>query len=855
MDQEMAFHLEMATRRNVERGMTPDAARRQARLAFGSAETFKEEGREANRARVAENLVADIRYALRSLRRSPAFTVAAVLTLALGIGASSAMFTVVDAVLLRPLPIPHPEDVSYLGWEWSPGNHIAALTDVEYEFVRDHNRAFEAVAAYRTYEAQIGDESKAQPARGLQVTGGFLQALGFGPRRGRAFDARELDVGGPAVVILSDGLWRTRFGADSLILGQRVRLDGAPHTVVGILSPDFRFPSAPHHSDFLLPLVVQANPADEGNNTDVLARVRHGTSKAARDADMRVLSESFRAAHPSLAGSGSFRLFTHTEVHVGSVLRRTLWVLFGAVSLVLLIACANTATLLLVRASARQREIAVRASIGASPARILQQLLTEGVVLSLTAALLGVLLGALALRGFLAAAPTSLPAAVDPGIDLRVLAYAILMTVVTGMIFGLAAGVPALRAGLQSLLSGGRNGATTGGTRVREALIFLQASVAVLLLSGTALLTASFAKLIRVDPGFEADRVIAVRLGVLPKTYDPARRDLLVDRLLERIRAMPAVERAAAAPSLPLERGMNFPVDVAERTDLAIGAVELRFVSPGYLATLGIPLRSGRDFGETDIAGAEPVAIVNEAFARHFWQDSPPVGRAIQVGHFRDRWRVGPGARHQTRVIGVAADIHELALDRPARPTVLLPRAQASQGTPVLLVRGSSSALVDALRAAVVAEEAQLAPVVERLSAVVSRSVAAPRFRTLIVAAFAVFSLVLAGIGIYGVIASGVQHRRREIALRIALGASQAGVASVVVRRCLASVAGGALVGLVTFWATRRVLSSWLYDIAPGDPRVLAVAIMVLTLVAAVASWVPARRATHIDPAAALRLD
>ncbi|MGH7464584.1 MAG: ABC transporter permease, partial [Longimicrobiales bacterium] len=684
MDQEMEFHVEMATKRNMERGMSPESARRQANLAFGSVDGFREAAREAQRARVAEDVVSDIRFALRSLRRSPSFTVAAVLTVALGIGASTAMFTVVNAVLLRPLPIPQPEDFTYVGWVWGGrSGEIPALTAFQYEFVREHNRAFEAVATYRTQESFLGDESAAQRVRGLRVTDGFFRTIGFGPRLGRAFEARELQAGGPAVVILGDGVWRTHFGADPGILGRQVRLDGEPHTVVGVLPAEFRFPPAVENAGYVVPLVVHVDPADEGHNSDVIGRLRHDTSEAARADDLRALTSAFRAAYPSLAPDGeSFRLFTHSEVFVDSDRRTLLWVLFGAVSLVLLIACANTATLLLVRASTRQHEIAVRASIGAGPVRILQQLLTEGLVLSLMAVTLGVFISIVAVRSFLAGAPTALPAGADFGIDVRVLAYATAVCIVTGLIFGLAAGVPAYRTRLQSALLGGTRGATGGRTLIREALVFLETAAAVVLLSGATLLTASFARLIRVDPGFDADRVVAVRLGRLPPEYDAARRELLVDRLLERVRALPGVEHAAAAPNLPLERGLNFPVDIAERPELAIGAVELRFVSPEYLATLGVPLRGGRDFNDADVAGAEPVAIVNEAFARHFWNDASPVGRTIQIGHFRDSWIVPPDGQHQTRVIGVAADIRELGLDRPARPTVLLPRAQAAEGTP-----------------------------------------------------------------------------------------------------------------------------------------------------------------------------
>lgn len=861
MDREMAFHVEMSTRRNVERGMAPAAARRRAKLAFGSADAFKEAARDAHRARVVENVISDVRFALRGLRRSPSFTAAALLTVALGVGSSTAMFTVVNAVLLRPLPIPGPEDFRYVGWVWSEGNYVnGALTGFKYEFVRDHGRAFAAVAAYETQESHLGDESAAQPLRGLGVSRGFFRTIGFRPRLGRTFDARELEPSGPAVVIVGDGVWRTRFGADPGIIGRQVRLDGEPHTVVGVLPPEFQFPPAVQHTGYLVPFAVQADPTEEGHNTSVIGRLRHGSSEAARGADLRDLSHAFRAAYPSLAEDGeSFLLSEHGDVFVGSARRTLLWVLFGAVSLVLLIACANTAMLLLVRGAARQREIAVRASIGAGPIRILQQLLTEGLVLSMMATALAVLFSVIAMRSFLAAAPTALPATAELGIDARVIAYAIAVTVVTGLVFGLAAAGPAFRTRLQSELLGGTRGATAGSTRMREALVFLETAIAVVLLSGATLLAASFVRLIRVDPGFDADPVIAVRLGRLPPEYDAARRDLLVDRLLERVRALPGVELAAAAPNLPFERGLNFPVDIPERPELATGAVELRFVSPGYLATLGIPLRAGRNFDWSDVAGAEPVAIVNEAFARHFWGDASPLGRTIRVGHFRDRWTASMEQRgverRETRVIGVAADIQELGLDRAPKPTVVLPRAQAGTGTPLLLVRGESPGLLNALRAEVIAEEPQFAPEIERLSNVVSRSLAAPRFRTLLVAGFAGFALLLAGIGIYGVIASVVQQRRREIGLRLALGATRTDVVTAVTRRCLANVAAGALVGLLIFWATRRVLASMLYDTSPGDPRVITATVAVLAIVAAFASWIPARRATRIDPATSLRLE
>jgi predicted permease len=853
MEREMAFHLEMSTDRNVKRGMTPEEARRHANLAFGGGAAVREDAREAYRARVAENVVSDIRFAVRGLRRSPSFALTAILTVAIGIGASTAIFSVVDAVLLRPLPIPHAEDFTYLGWEWKKGNEVPALTAFQFEFVQKHNRTFEAIASYRTDEAPLGDATSA-PVRGLRVSDGFFRTLGFSPSLGRQFDESELQGGGPPVVILGDAVWRTRFGADRNVVGTQVRLNDEPRTVVGVMPAEFRFPPAISHDGYLLPMLIHADPNDEGHNTEALGRLRRGTIEKEQVADLELLTQTFRSAHPTLAGPGeAFRTFSHADVFAGEV-RRTIWLLFGAVSLLLLIACANTATLMLVRASVRQREIAVRASIGAGPGRILQQLLTEGLVLSLFSATLGVVAGTLALRGFLAAAPSALPAGMSPQVDARVLAYAIAISAITGVVFGLAAAVPSFKLRLQSGVLGSARGTTSGGTRTRDTLVFLETSAAVVLLAGATLLITSFARLVRVDPGFDADRVHAVKLGRLPTGWDASRRDQFVDQVLERIRAVPGIEFAASAPNLPLERGRNFPVDTRERPDLAIGAVELRFVSPDYFATLGIPLVAGRDFGREDVAGGEPVTIVNAAFAKRFWADTSPVGRTIQIGHFKDRW-LRPELERQTRVVGVAADIHEIGLDRPPRPTVLLPRSQSSEGTPMLLVRSAASGLPTMLRDVVTSLEPQVSPTVEPLSAVVHRSVAAPRFRMLLIGAFAGSALLLAGIGIYGVIASVVQQRTREIGIRVALGASRATVAMDVVRRCLLSVGSGAVAGLVVFWIARRALATMLYDTSSSDPRLLAMSIAVLAVVAALAAWIPTLRAVRVDPAMSLRLD
>jgi predicted permease len=689
--------------------------------------------------------------------------------------------------------------------------------------------------------------------RGLRVSSGFFATIGFSPRIGRSFDANEFESGSPTVIILGHATWRDRFGGVPDIVGRQVRLDGAPRTIVGVMSEDFRFPPALENDGYLVPMAIRVNPTDEGHNTESIARFRHGTSGPARDADLRALTQTFRAAYPGLAGPDeAFKAFTQQDVQAGGI-RRTIWLLFGAVSLLLLIACANTATLMLVRASARKREIAVRAAIGAGPGRILRQLVTEGIVLSGIATALGLVLGVVALRSLLAVAPNILPAGMRPQVDLRVAAYLAAVAAATAILFGLSAGIPSLRRRLQSGGLAGSRGATRGGMRAREALVFIETSAAVVLLAGATLLVASFARLMNVNPGYDPDRVVAVKLGRLPRDYDPARREQFANELLRRVRAIPGVERAALAPNLPLERGMNFMVDTRERPGLGVGATELRFVSPDYLATLGVRLVAGRDFNDDDVTGHEPVAIVNETFARRFWGDSSAVGRTIQVGHFKDRW-ANPAMAHQTRVIGVAADMHEIGLDRPARPTLLLSRGQSPERQPIVFARASVASSA-AIRQAVASLDSRIAPTIEPLSAALDRSVAGPRFRTMLVAAFAVSALLVAAIGIYGVIAAVVQQRTREIGICIALGASRSSVAVTVVRRCLSSVAGGMIAGLVVFWASRRILTTMLYGTSNGDPVLLAAAIGILALVAGIAAWIPTRRAMHVDPVVALRLE
>jgi predicted permease len=476
-------------------------------------------------------------------------------------------------------------------------------------------------------------------------------------------------------------------------------------------------------------------------------------------------------------------------------------------------------------------------------------------VISFMAALVGVAIGFALLRTILVRVPGSIPRAGEVGVDGSVLGYVLLVTLGTGVAFGLAAALPARRVRLQDTLKAIRS--TGARRRARDVLVFVETTLAVVLLSGAGLLIASFARLQGVDPGFDPAKVIAVRPGRLPASYATAElRERLEADVLARVRAVPGVVAAAAASNFPLERGTNFPVDIPDHPELGIGGTELRGVTPGYIASLRLTLRAGRDFTAEDVPGGERVAIVNEKFAKHFWPGEEAPGKIIQVGHFRDKW-IDPAMNWPTRVIGVVSDMKEIGLDRAARPTVMLLRTQARDGsTPAIIVRAERpEAVMAGIRAALSEVDPRLRPELERVTAIVGRSIAVPRFRMLILSVFAACALLLAAIGIYGVVAALVQQQTREIGVRMALGATQRSVALGVLRRCMTLVGSGAVAGTLLALALTRTLSGMLFGVAPNDPRTFAVVLAALCAVGVAAGYIPARRAARLDPTRALRAE
>jgi len=861
MDEEMRFHLEMATRRNIERGMAPDEARRTAFVTFGGLAQQQDAALDAVPGHWADELRQDLTYAVRTLRRNPGFATSVVLTLALGIGANTAIFSVVNGVLIRPLPVPDPDRLMYVGWDYGKGGP-GALSPYKIDYVKRHTSSFAGLTTFRTAERSLGAEPDGKVLQGLRVAPQFFEVIGVPPATGRAFAEDEEKPGGPAVIILSDAVWRTDFAADRGVIGRQIRLDDSTYTVVGITAPSFRVPGSTRDEvEFIVPLQLRIDPGEKGNNYLAMGRLRSDRSRAQVLADLDAASRAFSAEHPELASLSTerYRLFPFDELYVGQ-LGRTLLILLGAVTFVLLIAAANAANLMLARATAREREMVVRTALGAKRGRIVRQLLSEGLVLSLVSGVVGLALGTWGMRAMIALMPRQLPRADEIGLDYRVLAFASAIVVLTGLVFGLTAAIPTGRLNLASAL-GERVRGASGSQRSRDMLVMTETAFAIVLLAGAGLLLASFARLRGVDPGFTAENVTAVRFGRMPASYQTMDAIWEFERqLIDRLSLQPGVQSVAGLPNFPLgERGWNMPVAVAGVAESGDGDVEYRWVTPAYFETLRIPIVQGRAFSAREDRKAPRVAVINESLAKKFFPGVSALGRQIEIGRYKDQW-IGDDFRGTVEIVGLAGDIREAGLDRPPRRTVYIPIAQAQDRLPmsVLLViraapgTGLRKALDEAVRNI---DPRVVPPRLQPMPAIVGASLGEQRFQTMLLTLFAATALVLTAIGIFGVVSYGVQQRVREIGVRVALGASSGEVLRLIVGRSLKFVAGGALIGVAGALGLTRFLSGLLYEVKAADPLTFSLAVATLLGVAFVASYLPARRATRIDPVRALRLE
>jgi predicted permease len=805
----------------------------------------------------------DLVYAVRSLLKTPAFTTTVFLTLALGIGANSAIFSVVDAVLLRPLPFPQAERVLNIAWEG--GGHLQALSATKFQYWRDHTRSFDAMATWQSSLARVEAGGEVSAARALRVSPDFLQVLGYAPAIGRGFVAAEHSQNGN-VAIISHATWRADFASSADVVGRTIRVNGEPRTIVGVLPESFEFPYESEPVAVMLPVGLTVDPNDIAEDWLTIARIGEGTTRRQAEAEVAALNAPFRAAHPNQVSPQDRGMIVagFSELYVNAAVRRALWILMGAVTLVLLIACANVANLFLARAARRCGEVALRAALGASPARIVRLVLTESVLVALAAGVLGLSLGEWMTALLVALTPTEVLRLATAGLDWRVTLFTFAVSLATSVCFGGAAAWPAARARVANVLQEHSRGAS-GRSRIRGVLLVAQSGLSMVLLVGAGLLVATLIGLMRVDAGFDPVGRVAARIPAKPPHYDTSQKLWSFEqRVMQQLERSPAIASIAGASSLPLERGINTPMTIAGRPD-AYGTVEWRAVTPGYFQTLGIALVAGRTIEDSDVPGRPAVAIVNEAFVRQYFAGESPIGQRIDVGRIQGRRVDPPRADPPVEIVGVVADVREISLRAEPRRTIYVPQAQAStrlstlrETMPVFIARsragatGAERALADAIRAV---DPELPAPRMVTLDDVVASSLVRERFGATLLSVLAVLAVALTAFGIYGVLAYTIQQRRREIGIRIALGASGREIARLVMGQGVAPVIVGVLLGALGALGLSRVVAGFLWGVAPTDPLMLAATAVTLIFVALAASWIPARDAVRLDPVAAVNTE
>jgi putative ABC transport system permease protein len=811
----------------------------------------------------------DLRYALRSLGQRPGFTALTALTLALGIGATSAIFSVVNGLLLRPLPYERPEQVALVHVRLE-GNPRSELSLAEYWDLRERARSFTDLAAFSNGSLILTGSGTPERLRAGYLTASAISLLGVSPARGRGFSADEDLPGRPPVVLLSDGLWRRRFGADPEIVGRTLILDDLPTTVLGVMPPGFQLPSHYAGPGMELWTLLQLDPAIDRTErgwhwVTVMGRLRPGVDAAGADREIAALAGAMLARYPNeYQSSFSGSVSPAREVLVGDI-RPVILILMGAVGLLLLIACANVASLFLARAEARQREIAVRAALGARAARIVRQLLTESVAIAIVGGLLGLLVATWGIRALVAAAPPTLPRLDGVAMDGWVLAFTAVVALSTGMLFGLAPALQAVRPDLSGALTDGGRGGSAGlhRQRFRRGLVVSQIALALVLVASAGLLIRSFAQMRGVDPGFVPEHLLTARIELSPVRYQTNQQiRSFYHRLLSRLERLPGVSSAATVKALPMMQ-----LELGDWSFLREGRYSLpprpsewnlgywQTTSPEYFETMRIPVLQGRGFEATDRIGSPGVAVINRTLAQRVWPDGDALGQRILMGGGATDsvWRT---------VVGIVGDVRHRGLDAEARPEIYLPQAQfpAGTGTALRTVRmvlrseGDPSQLTGALRAALdeVDPDIPLAEV-QTMEEALGAWAAERRLTMLLVGAFALLALALGAIGIYGVMAHLVARRTREIGIRIALGALPGEILGLVLAQGAWLAGLGILAGLGGALVATRLLASLLYGVGPTDPLTFAATAAALAVVALLACLFPAGRATRVDPVDALR--
>jgi predicted permease len=820
-----------------------------------------------------ETFVQDLRHTLRLLRSAPGFTLAAVTALALGIGANTAIFSVLNTVILKPLPYPDPARlVMFLNV--SPQGSGGAASPTKFNVWRRQTSAFEDVSAYRFSVVNITGDENPEQVSAAYVSADFFRLFGASRLFGRTFSEEEDRPGGGYTVVLGNGFWRRRFGGDPDVIGRTVLFNGQAHEIIGVLGPfdTTAIQSAVGAPEVWLPFQIDPNSTMQGNFFTTAGRLKPGVSVESGTAQLASAAAEFRQAFPqALPPQVGFGVQTLQEMIVRNV-RSSLWILVGAVSFVLLIACANVANLLLVRATVRQREIAIRAAIGAARGRIARQLMTESLVLSLLGGLFGLALGVVGIRALLALNPGNIPrigidgAAV--GVDGRVLAFTAFVSVLTGIVFGLFPALRAARVDLSSVMkeSAGRSGTGFRQNKTRAVLVISEIALALILLVGAALLIRTYIALRAVDPGFNPQRVLTMRMSLSGERFAKA---ATIGQLMrdgrERLEALPEVEAAAASCCVPLQGGfgLGFIIEGRPLEGPAHGGGSFTPVSANYFNVFKIPVLRGRYFTEQDTTGAPGVVIINQTMARQYWPDGNPIGERLIIGR-----GLGPNMEQPpAEIVGVVGDVRDGALNRDPNPIMYIPWAQLPDAHSANLLSITSLAWAVRTRA----EPFSLSEAIQKqlrdasgglpvarlrsMEDVVTQSTARADFNMLLLTIFAGSALTLAAIGVYGLMAYSVQQRTQEMGVRLALGADASRVRNMVVRQGMTLVAIGVAIGIASAFGLAQVMATFLFGVTPHDPLVFGVVPLVLALFAWLGVWLPARRAGRVDPVVALRVD
>jgi predicted permease len=855
LDEELQYHLERQIDEGLRAGLAPEEARYAALRAMGAIAKSKEECRDMRHGNFVDDLLRDLRYAGRSLGRSPGFAALAVLIMALGIGANTAVFSVVNAVLLKPLPYPDPDRIVTLSSPLTTGEPSTTLSKQvsipNFQDWHDQNSSFDAMAYYVSFEAAAMPGSTAEYAQAARVSPEFFHVFAVEPVVGRVFTAEELTPGSGGALVISYSYWQSQFGADPHVLGRTVLGFGRPLPIVGVLPPAFRFPDK---TDLWYPVnTISREPTAEfrgGQNYLAVGRLKRGVSLEQAQTEMAYIARGLEQQYPESNKGRTVAVTRMRDAMVGDV-RLTLYLLLGAVAVVLLIACANTATLLLGKATARTREIAVRAALGASRRRIVRQLITESLVLALLAGAAGLLLAYGGAKALVALAPADLPRLAETGIDRWVLAFTLGTSMATSLLFGVVPALYASKVDLNDALKQGATRSVVGGgmVRMRGVLVVAEIALAVVLLSGAGLLIKSFVVLQNVPVGFRPENVLVMRATV-PAPLPVARQ--FFEDVLPQIAALPGVSAAGATMALPGHVGSTGPYffdHLPPQSDwIAAPSAVISIVAPGTFAALGIPLKSGRDFDDSDTSDKPFVAVVNEALVRNSLPGEDPIGRTI--------FCLFDSSQAMT-IIGVAGDVRERGPAREPIPECYITyRQHAFNGSTLSVVArtaGNPTALETALRGLARERSPDVPMKFTTMESDASENVAAPRFRSLLFGLFAGLAACLAMAGVYGVMSYAVGQRSSEIGLRMALGAGAGSVLRLFLGQGLAFAGLGLALGLAAAVAGTRLLTTMLFQVQPNDPLVYLAVGALLGLVTLVASYVPARRASKIDPLAALR--